>query len=141
MNVGFVGYPNVGKSSSINALAGTKMVAVAATPGKTKHFQSIKIADDLTLVDCPGLVFPNYAVLKEDLVCNGVLPIDQLRDGVPATALVCNRIPRQLLEATYGLHLIKPAEDEDQNRPPTASELLTGFASTWLFGICPGIWG
>ena len=37
--IGFVGYPNVGKSSTINVLCGEKRVAVAATPGKTKHFQ------------------------------------------------------------------------------------------------------
>jgi large subunit GTPase 1 len=39
MNIGLVGYPNVGKSSTINALVGAKRVAVGATPGKTKHFQ------------------------------------------------------------------------------------------------------
>ena len=36
--VGTVGYPNVGKSSVINVLVGTKKVGVAALPGKTKHF-------------------------------------------------------------------------------------------------------
>jgi large subunit GTPase 1 len=36
--VGMVGYPNVGKSSVINVLCGTKRVGVAAMPGKTKHF-------------------------------------------------------------------------------------------------------
>lgn len=43
---GMVGYPNVGKSSVINALLGAsthshkiQRVAVGATPGKTKHFQ------------------------------------------------------------------------------------------------------
>lgn len=39
MVVGMVGYPNVGKSSTINALNGVKRVAVSKTPGKTKHFQ------------------------------------------------------------------------------------------------------
>jgi large subunit GTPase 1 len=34
-----VGYPNVGKSSTINAILKAKKVAVSATPGKTKHFQ------------------------------------------------------------------------------------------------------
>ena len=34
-----VGYPNVGKSSTINALIQTKKVPVSATPGRTKHFQ------------------------------------------------------------------------------------------------------
>lgn len=37
--IGLTGYPNVGKSSTINALFGSKKTAVAATPGKTKHFQ------------------------------------------------------------------------------------------------------
>ena len=34
-----VGYPNVGKSSTINAILQTKKVPVSATPGRTKHFQ------------------------------------------------------------------------------------------------------
>ncbi len=38
--IGLVGYPNVGKSSTINALIGAKKVSVSATPGKTKHFQT-----------------------------------------------------------------------------------------------------
>jgi large subunit GTPase 1 len=37
--VGMVGYPNVGKSSTINAILKTKKVPVSATPGRTKHFQ------------------------------------------------------------------------------------------------------
>lgn len=37
--VGLVGYPNVGKSSTINCLMMEKKVTVSATPGKTKHFQ------------------------------------------------------------------------------------------------------
>ncbi|RKO95157.1 hypothetical protein CAUPRSCDRAFT_13106, partial [Caulochytrium protostelioides] len=53
--VGFVGYPNVGKSSTLNALLGAKKVAVAATPGKTKHFQTIHLDDEMILCDCPGL--------------------------------------------------------------------------------------
>lgn len=37
--VGMVGYPNVGKSSTINTLLTYKKVSVSSTPGKTKHFQ------------------------------------------------------------------------------------------------------
>lgn len=37
--IGMVGFPNVGKSSTINALLGDKKTSVSSTPGKTKHFQ------------------------------------------------------------------------------------------------------
>jgi ribosome biogenesis GTPase A len=37
--VGLVGYPNVGKSSTINSLMSAKKTSVSSTPGKTKHFQ------------------------------------------------------------------------------------------------------
>lgn len=39
VTIGLVGYPNVGKSSTINCLMQEKKVSVSATPGKTKHFQ------------------------------------------------------------------------------------------------------
>ena len=41
--VGMVGYPNVGKSSTINTLIQEKKVPVSATPGRTKHFQVISL--------------------------------------------------------------------------------------------------
>ena len=41
--VGMVGYPNVGKSSTINTLIQGKKVPVSATPGRTKHFQVITL--------------------------------------------------------------------------------------------------
>jgi ribosome biogenesis GTPase A len=52
--VGLVGYPNVGKSSTINAIFGAKKTAVAPTPGKTKHFQTLNVSPTVCLCDCPG---------------------------------------------------------------------------------------
>ncbi len=44
--IGLVGYPNVGKSSTINSLMDAKKTSVSSTPGKTKHFQvTIKITN------------------------------------------------------------------------------------------------
>lgn len=37
--VGMVGYPNVGKSSTINVILREKKLPVSATPGRTKHLQ------------------------------------------------------------------------------------------------------
>ena len=83
-----VGYPNVGKSSTINALLQTKKVPVSATPGRTKHFQTLYLDSDLMLCDCPGLVMPSFVSTKAEMVLNGFLPIDQMRDYVPPVSLV-----------------------------------------------------
>eukprot|EP01052_Picozoa_sp_SAG31_P039370 SAG31_NODE_5447_length_2532_cov_17.404439_4_plen_270_part_00 len=56
--VGLIGDPNMGKSTLINACFGKPMVSRSATPGHTKHFQTLQVSAALTLVDCPGVVFP-----------------------------------------------------------------------------------
>lgn len=126
--MGLVGYPNVGKSSTINALLGQKKVNVSSTPGKTKHFQTLFLSDNITLCDCPGLVFPSFATTKAEMVVNGVLPIDQLREYTGPSALVTQRIPRSFLEWIYGIQIPLPSENEDPDRRPTAAELLCTFA-------------
>jgi len=98
-----VGYPNVGKSSTINALCGEKRVAVTSQPGKTKHFQTIKLTPLVTLCDCPGLVFPTFLNSKAEMVCNGVLSIDQCTDYVSPIALICQRIPHSILCSRYAV--------------------------------------
>lgn len=129
LQIGLVGYPNVGKSSTINALVGSKKVSVSATPGKTKHFQTINLSPEVVLCDCPGLVFPNFAYTNGELVCNGVLPIDQLRDHIPPVSLVCQRIPKFFLEAVYGIHIpIQSTNDGGNGQYPTARELLNAYA-------------
>jgi len=122
--IGLVGYPNVGKSSTINAVLRCKKVPVSATPGRTKHFQTLHVDESLLLCDCPGLVMPSFVSTKAEMILNGVLPVDQMRDYVPATALLCQLISRAVLESTYGIMLPKPGEGEPPDRPPTAHELL-----------------
>lgn len=126
--IGLVGYPNVGKSSTINALVGAKKVSVSSTPGKTKHFQTIHLSDKVVLCDCPGLVFPNFATTKAELVCNGVLPIDQLREFSGPAALVAKRIPKSFLEALYGISINMRPLEEGGTGVPTAQELLRAYA-------------
>ncbi|XP_023559930.1 large subunit GTPase 1 homolog isoform X2 [Octodon degus] len=125
LTVGLVGYPNVGKSSTINTILGNKKVSVSATPGHTKHFQTLYVEPGLCLCDCPGLVMPSFVSTKAEMICSGILPIDQMRDHVPPVSL----IPRRVLEATYGISIPKPREDEDPHRPPTSEELLTAYGS------------
>merc|ERR1712127_32531 len=111
--VGWVGYPNVGKSSTINAILGKKAVSVSATPGKTKHYQThILASDNLILCDCPGLVLPNTASTKAELVINGILPIDQLRDYRSPCQVISRLVPRVVFEHRYGLKLAGQTENE-----------------------------
>jgi large subunit GTPase 1 len=126
--VGLVGYPNVGKSSTINALVGAKKVSVSATPGKTKHFQTIHLSDKILLCDCPGLVFPYFATTKADLVTNGVLPIDQAREFTGPIGLIAQRIPKMWLEAIYGFSIKTRPIEEGGTGQLTAEELSVGFA-------------
>ncbi|KAF1837884.1 nucleolar GTP-binding protein 2 [Decorospora gaudefroyi] len=127
-SIGLVGYPNVGKSSTINALIGAKKVSVSATPGKTKHFQTIHLSDKVVLCDCPGLVFPNFATTKAELVCAGVLPIDQLREYTGPAGLVARRIPQPFLEALYGMKIHPRPLEEGGTGILTSEEVLRAYA-------------
>ncbi|XP_017116122.1 large subunit GTPase 1 homolog [Drosophila elegans] len=127
VTIGMVGYPNVGKSSTINSLMTVKKVSVSATPGKTKRFQTLFLDKDILLCDCPGLVMPSFVLTKADMLLNGILPIDQMRDHVPAVNLLCERIPRHVLEDKYGIVIAKPLEGEDMERPPHSEELLLAY--------------
>eukprot|EP00934_Nitzschia_sp_Nitz4_P004605 Nitzschia sp. Nitz4//scaffold96_size78090//56277//58412//NITZ4_005501-RA/size78090-processed-gene-0.58-mRNA-1//-1//CDS//3329560594//4595//frame0 len=139
---GMVGFPNVGKSSVINVLMGNAKyahgvvrVGVASQPGKTKHFQTLLLPDRerMLLVDCPGLVFPSFVNNTADLIAAGVYPIAQMRDPWPVVNLLCKRIPRQVLNAQYGIQIPLPSADAMLEAdpgtipPPTAEEFLTTY--------------
>ena len=127
--VGLVGYPNVGKSSTINALLGSKKVSVSATPGKTKHFQTLVLSPDVTLCDCPGLVFAQFANTQADMILDGVLPIDQMREYSAPVDLLCKRVPREIIEGTYGIRIdVREVEDGGTGKVGW-EEMLSAYAS------------
>ncbi|MHA6263262.1 ribosome biogenesis GTP-binding protein YihA/YsxC [Arenibacterium sp. CAU 1754] len=60
MEVCFAGRSNVGKSTLINALTGTKALARASnTPGRTQEINYFTQGPDLYLVDLPGYGYAN----------------------------------------------------------------------------------
>ncbi|KHN17987.1 GTPase LSG1-2-like [Glycine soja] len=137
--VGFVGYPNVGKSSTINALVGKKRTGVTSTPGKTKHFQTLIISDQLTLCDCPGLVFPSFSSSRYKMIACGVLPIDRMTKHREAVQVVADKVPRHVIEEIYKISLPKPKPYEPQSRPPLASELLRAYCASRGYVTASGL--
>eukprot|EP00892_Ulva_mutabilis_P007126 jgi/Ulvmu1/4786/UM020_0071.1 len=134
--VGLIGFPNVGKSSTINALFGSKKTAVAATPGKTKHFQTLYVTPELRLCDCPGLVMPRLATSAADMVAAGVVPIDRLTDVLSSVSAIAARVSRQQMFAKLKITLPQPKCHEEPDRAPTAHEILSAYATNrgWLNG-------
>ncbi len=54
-----MGIPNVGKSSFINRVSKTSIAKVSDKPGVTRSLQWIKSSIGITMMDSPGLLWPN----------------------------------------------------------------------------------
>lgn len=75
--VAFVGRSNVGKSSLINFLTGTKCARVSKTPGRTQQINFFSLGNKIFLVDLPGYGYA--AVSKKMRMQWDNLIIDYLR--------------------------------------------------------------
>ncbi|MDT7929110.1 ribosome biogenesis GTPase YlqF [Tepidimonas sp.] len=62
LRVLIAGIPNVGKSTLINTLVGKRAAKAADEPGVTKQEQRVVLADDVYLVDAPGMLWPKIVV-------------------------------------------------------------------------------
>ena len=67
--VGVLGYPNVGKSSVINALAHKKKVKVSKKAGTTHGIHWVKASNEIKLIDSPGVI----PLSKDDEVRYGLI--------------------------------------------------------------------
>ncbi|MBI2449083.1 50S ribosome-binding GTPase [Candidatus Pacearchaeota archaeon] len=55
-HIGIIGYPNTGKSTLINVLAGGGRSRAAAESGFTKGMQKIRFSKDIIVIDTPGVI-------------------------------------------------------------------------------------
>ncbi|KAH0989082.1 hypothetical protein GBA52_000565 [Prunus armeniaca] len=110
--------------------SGQKKTGVTSTPGKTKHFQTLIMSDELTLCDCPGLVFPSFSSSRHEMIASGVLPIDRMTENREAVQVVANRVPRHVIEEVYRIDLPKPKSYELQSRPPLAAEFMRAYCAS-----------
>ncbi|GJT24444.1 nuclear/nucleolar GTPase 2 [Tanacetum coccineum] len=109
ISVGFVGYPNVGKSSVINTLRTKNVCKVAPIPGETKVWQYITLTKKIFLIDCPGVVYGSSDT-ETDIVLKGVVRVTNLHDATEHIGEVLQRVKKEHLTRAY-----KIKEWEDDN--------------------------
>ena len=78
ISIGFVGYPNVGKSSVINTLKEKKVCKAAPVPGETKVWQYITLTKRIYLIDCPGAVHVSEGKDDVDSVLKGCVRAEKI---------------------------------------------------------------
>ncbi|CAG0883671.1 unnamed protein product [Cyprideis torosa] len=101
ISVGFIGYPNTGKSSVINALRSKKVCNVAPIAGETKVWQYVTLMKRIYLIDCPGVVYPHEESDTEK-VLKGVVRVELVDEPQQYIQEVINRVGADRLCTTYG---------------------------------------
>ena len=121
-----VGIPNVGKSSFINRLAGSKRAKVEDRPGVTRGKQWETLDDNTELLDMPGVLWPKFEdkTVGERLAFTGAVK-DNILDteylACRLLELLCEEYP-EMLVGRYNISL----EDLPENDDMTAG-CLKGF--------------
>ena len=100
ISVGFVGYPNVGKSSVINSLKKTKCCKAAPIPGETKVWQYISLTKRIYLIDCPGVVYEE-GQSEIDKVLKNVVRAEKIEEPMIFVQGILDRVHPEILKKIY----------------------------------------
>lgn len=138
--VGVIGYPNVGKSSIINALTNrhgnnSKACPVGNLAGITTSMREVKIDNKLKVLDSPGIVFPDE-----------LAPGKNLRSATEAKLALLSAIPpKQITDPLSAVKLLLKKFSQDPQMadgmkeyyelPPLPSTNLDEFAKHLLIHV------
>jgi nuclear GTP-binding protein len=126
ISVGFVGYPNTGKSSVINTLKKKKVCKVAPIAGETKVWQYISLMRRIYLIDCPGIVPIGMGDSETATILKGVVRVENVdapSDHIPA---LMARVKPEYIKQTYNLKQWKSSEDFLSQLAHRMGKLLKG---------------
>ncbi|KGL89044.1 Nucleolar GTP-binding protein 2, partial [Charadrius vociferus] len=125
ISVGFIGYPNVGKSSVINTLRSKKVCNVAPIAGETKVWQYITLMRRIFLIDCPGVVYPSGDT-ETDIVLKGVVQVEKIKSPEDHIGAVLERAKPEYIRKTYKIDSWKDTEDFLEKLASRTGKLLKG---------------
>lgn len=125
ISVGFIGYPNVGKSSVINALRSKKVCNVAPIAGETKVWQYITLMKRIFLIDCPGVVYPS-AETDTEKVLKGVVRVELVTSPEDYVDTVLQRVRKEYVAKTYHIESWTSPTDFLEQLAKRSGKLLKG---------------
>lgn len=125
ISVGFIGYPNTGKSSIINALRSKKVCNVAPIAGETKVWQYITLMKRIFLIDCPGVVYPS-AETDTEKVLKGVVRVELVTSPEDYVETVLQRVRKEYIRKTYKVMEWESSQDFLEQMAKKCGRLLKG---------------
>ncbi|KFP16926.1 Nucleolar GTP-binding protein 2, partial [Egretta garzetta] len=125
ISVGFIGYPNVGKSSVINTLRSKKVCNVAPIAGETKVWQYITLMRRIFLIDCPGVVYPSGDT-ETDIVLKGVVQVEKIKSPEDHISAVLERAKPEYIRKTYKIDSWNDTEEFLEKLASRTGKLLKG---------------
>ncbi|CAL1707341.1 unnamed protein product [Somion occarium] len=140
ITVGVVGYPNVGKSSLVNALKRVKVCPVAAQPGHTTTLQTVHLERGIKIVDSPGVIFDDDSELdinklnkgerkaNSSLKLRNVMKVEDVDDPIEVVEEILHRVDPATVQKIYNLPL--SPDGQPQTNFGTTLEFLTMLAMT-----------
>nr|CAB3250084.1 nucleolar GTP-binding protein 2-like [Phallusia mammillata] len=130
ISCGFIGYPNVGKSSIINTLRKKKVCKVAPLAGETKVWQYITLMKRIFLVDCPGIVQPSGDT-ETEIILKGVVRVEYVQEPDQHIAEILRRVKPEYMARQYQVTDWKDSEDFLTQMANRMGKLLKGGLPDW----------
>ena len=108
IKIGVIGYPNTGKSSLLNLLAGKSAAGVGAEAGFTKGIQKVRLSQDIVLIDSPGVIpDEQYSSVNKEIISDhtmfGGKSFSQVKEPEVVVARIIERYPG-ILEKHYSIN-------------------------------------
>ena len=100
--VGVIGYPNTGKSSLINYLAGRKSARTSIIAGFTRGEQLIRLTEEIMMVDTPG-VLPFFKGGETKLALLAAKNPQALSDPTIAAKKILQQLGQKKIEQEFGV--------------------------------------